>query len=71
MDKKETFFMVYVEGESSPTYKHLTIESADTEAKRLAKLLNKKVYVLCTIKSFELNEFKVNDCRPENDDLPF
>ncbi len=29
-----------------------------------------KAYVLCTIKSIEINKFNIRDCRP-NDDLPF
>ena len=68
---KEIFFMVFVQGEHTPSYKHSSIESAETEAKRLAKLLSKKAYVLCSIKSFEINEFKIEDCRPDNNDLPF
>ena len=68
---KETFFMVYVQNGDSPTYKHDSIESAEKEAKRLAKLLNKKAFVLTTLKSFEINEYTINDCRPENSDLPF
>jgi hypothetical protein len=44
---------------------------ATIEAERLAKVHRKKAYVLCTIKSVEINEFKTEDLRPENDDLPF
>lgn len=66
------FFMVYVEGQSSPTYKHESLNSAETEAKRLAKMLDRKAYVLCSIKSFEVNHFVVEDCRPDiGDELPF
>lgn len=44
MDNK--FFMVYVEGESTPTFKHTSKESAEKEAQRLANKLSKKAFVL-------------------------
>lgn len=31
------FFMVYLENERTPTYRHSTLEGAETEAKRLAR----------------------------------
>ena len=65
------FFMVFLEGERTPTVKYSVIELAENEAKRLAKMYNKKAYVLCSLKSFEVNEFTIKDCRPDNDDLPF
>ena len=67
---EDYFYMVFVEGQYTPTYKHTTQQSAETEAKRLAKELGLKAYVLTTIKSFEINEFTVKDCRP-SDELPF
>lgn len=71
-DKEDFFLMVYVEGEHTPTYKHNDLASAEKEAKRLAETLNKKAFVLCSIKSFEVNKFTVRDCRPVlGDDLPF
>lgn len=64
--------MVFLQNERTPTYKHESLPDAELEAKRLARLHNKKAYVLCSLKSFEINEFKVEDCRPDNmDDLPF
>lgn len=64
--------MVFVEGGDAPRYKHLTLEAAEEEAKRLARMTRKKVYVLCTLKSFEIKEFEVQDCCPFNfDSLPF
>lgn len=66
----ESFYMVFVEGGDSPTYKHDTIESAEEEAKRLAQLTKREAIVLASIKSFEINLFKVNDLRPYGD-LPF
>lgn len=65
------FFMVYVENGSVPSYKHETLASAETEAKRLSKKLGQKAFVLATLKSFEVNEFTINDCRPETEELPF
>lgn len=62
--------MVYVEDGTSPTYRHSTLEAAETEAKRLSKMLGKKAWVLCTLKSFQIVEFEVKDCRPELE-LPF
>ena len=66
------FYMVYMEGSGNPNHRHATLDGAETEAKRLSKLFQKKTYVLCTIKSFEVNEFTVQDCRPPiSDELPF
>lgn len=48
-----TFYMVFVEGCATPACKHDSLDSAEKEAKRLATLLKKKAYVLCTIKSVE------------------
>ena len=63
-----TFYMVFVEGGATPACKH---DSAEKEAKRLATLLKKKAYVLCTIKSVEDTQYKIEDCRPGESDLPF
>lgn len=72
---KETFYMVYLQGESTPAFKHTTLQSAEKEAKRLAELHRKKSYVLCTLKSFEMCKFIESDCRPDSDylceELPF
>jgi hypothetical protein len=68
---KNKFYMVYVDNSNSPTYKHESIESAETEARRLSKELNRKAYVLATTKSFEFDSFKVENCIPEDSDLPF
>ena len=69
--ENQHFFMVFLEGARTPTVKYSVIELAENEAKRLAKMYDKKAYVLCSIKSFEINEFTVKDCRPDTDDLPF
>lgn len=67
----QSFFMVYLENERTPTYRHATLDLAEQEAKRLSKQYGKKAYVLCTIKSIECVEFKTTDMRPSPDDLPF
>lgn len=61
--------MVFMEGGNTPSFKHQTYESAEIEAKRLAKQFNRKTFVLVSVSSFEINEFKVEDLRPC--DLPF
>ena len=54
--KQKEFYMVYLEGQNAPAAKHLTIESAKAEAKRLTEAYNLKSYVLGTITSFKLPE---------------
>ena len=59
---KKTFFMVYVEGQSTPTMKHDTREKAEEEATRLSKKHGKDAFVLesvVTIEPEEINK-KVN-----------
>lgn len=68
MDK---FYMVFVEGCATPAYKHENLQSAENEAKRLSTLFKKKAYVLCTIKSVEDTQYKIEDCRPDESGLPF
>jgi len=64
------FYMVFLENGGAPTFKHPKLNLAESEAKRLAKQTGKKAYVLCSLKSFEINEFKTEDLRP-TEDLPF
>lgn len=47
--REAPFYMVYVEGQFTPTYKHGTMESATKEADRLAKALNKQSFVLAAV----------------------
>ena len=63
--KNQHFFMVYLQDERTPTYRHATLDGAEQEAKRLSKQYGKKAFVLCSLKSFEIAEFKVEDCRPD------
>ncbi len=68
----QTFYMVFMDGGITPTYRHATLDGAEQEAKRLSSLNKKKTWVLCTLKSIELQEFTIKDCRPDKDsDLPF
>lgn len=71
MEKEQCFYMVYLDGKDTPAFKHTNLDSAEKEAKRLAELHDTKAYVLCTIKSIEVNKFNIRDCRPEDDVLPF
>lgn len=64
---KETFWMVFAEGGNTPTYKHSSQQSAEIEAKRIAKLSGKKVFVLCTVKSYMVYQFTEEDCTPETE----
>lgn len=65
----EPFYMVFVEGKDSPSCKHRSLESAETEAKRLANQTELKTYVLCTVKSFEKKVLHMEDLRPSNSEL--
>lgn len=69
-----SFYMVYLEGEKTPTYKHENLPSATLEAQRLARTHRKKAYILCAIKSIVINEFETEDLIPvkyDDKDLPF
>lgn len=44
------FFMLYVDGQQSPTKKHLDADAARVEAERLVKNTGKKVYIPKTVK---------------------
>lgn len=65
------FYMVYLEGERTPAYKHETIDGAVREAKRLAETHEKRAYVLGTIKYIELSKFKEVDVKVTKFELPF
>ena len=67
----KSFFMVYVDGMATPKIEYSDMVNAESEAKRLAKLTGKAAFVLCSIKSFKIEEFIIEDCRPQGDDLPF
>ena len=52
----EKFWMLYVEGASSPTTKHHTETEAKKEAERLAKTTRKRVHVLEMTSFCEISE---------------
>ena len=60
----EPFWMIYVEGEHAPAYKHNTYESAMAEAKRLAELTGKPAYILVTDTKVELDKFRLTTLNP-------
>ena len=68
---KEKFYMCYVEGGNSPTYKHHSLESATTEAKRLADVTGKEVYILEARNCVKLNKYLIESCDEEIPDCPF
>ena len=57
MNKK--FFMIYVEGKDSPTFKHESYDSAIYEAERLARKTKKQVYILQAIQKVEICDLKI------------
>lgn len=67
------FYMVFVEGGGSPTYRHQTYKSAEDEAKRLATLTSKKTFVLGTIMQVEEIKYNLKNCSVVEliPDLPF
>lgn len=67
---KLKFYMCYVEGGNSPTYKHFTLKSATTEAKRLAAVSGKEVYILDALTCIKVNKYIIENCQ-ETTDNPF
>ncbi len=67
------FYMVFVEGERNPVYKHNDINDAMHEAKRLSVLTNKTSYILFAIRQIKINnQFTIKDTiEPKMDELPF
>jgi len=73
MAKKENkFWMCFVVGGKSPTFKHYNVLSAEVEAKRLCQVTGKKVYVLSVDYAIAPpDQFKRIEINEEKDDLPF
>lgn len=71
--KNISFYMVFMEGERTPTYKHESLLSAETEARRLVKAHGGKAYILKAFKAIKpRDEFEtVVLTDDEHDDLPF
>lgn len=60
---EDTFYMIYVEGGHAPNFVHDLMANAMIEAKRLAKLTNKKVYILEAIQSVQFREFDIQNMK--------
>jgi len=77
MGYQKYFYMVYLEDGANPIHRHISIESAQQEAQRLAQLHNKKAYILCTLSSIEIIKYVetkhiTSECAPPlKDELPF
>lgn len=73
MEKEIGFYMVYLDGGSTPTFKHDTYDSAVIEARRLSSMHERKTYVLKTKTSIsvrkEYDELKMG--KPNENALPF
>lgn len=71
--KEPSFYMVYLDGQRSPTYKHNSLEYATREAERLSRQHGFKAYVLKTKLSVETKtefiEKKMG--KAKENDLPF
>ena len=77
MNENYTFWMCYVEGKQSPTRRHRTMDSAQKEAERLARLnQGLKVYIL-KADLFALVELpqctftETSGIDPEPNEIPF
>ena len=69
-DRRGVFWMVWVEGERSPTMRHDDEERAVTEAERLArKLKPAAVFVLRAVKRIRVTDIEVVDL--QDDEIPF
>ncbi len=68
--KTPPFYMVYVNGERFPQFKHPTYDVAVIEAKRLSDLTKKESFVISPIISFKPMEHYVTT-EYKTDDLPF
>ena len=67
ISEKEEFFMVYLEGERCPAFKHETIDKAITEGARLSNANRKKAYILKTVTVIDIQ----STIPKVTDDLPF
>lgn len=66
-----TFYMVYLDGERGPAFRHNTYQSAHNEARRLARQHEKKAYILKAVKAVELIQFHETDLDEPQEVLPF
>jgi len=68
---KKSFFMVYLEDGGTPTVQYEDLLKAEKEAMRLSEKYMKKAFVLATLKSYTTLRYEIQDCRPEDSNLPF
>lgn len=69
----ESFWLVWNPKGRSPSMEHRTYESAETEAKRLARINRGETFiVLESVVAVCVDDVKMIDLRPEfNDGIPF
>jgi hypothetical protein len=60
----ERFYMVYVEGASTPSKKYESLSEAEKEAERLCIKENKKTFILRSAIKFELQNVVRTDLSP-------
>lgn len=66
--------MIFLEGSSTPTYRHDTLDSAEKEALRLTEMTGRKSFILKPIKSVEIPPkfiIKSLEVNSNDEDLPF
>lgn len=61
------FYMVYVQGNRSPTVCHLSLFEARDEAQRLARKEKRETYVLKVVEGWQLDETPVKPLKIESD----
>ena len=66
-----TYWLVWRVGAAAPTYRHSSFDSADTEARRLARAhCGDEFVVLETVRSHRASDLVTTDLRPDRG-LPF
>jgi len=66
------FWFVWNENGNAPRHKHISVESAATEAQRLARMNPGDAFiVLQSVCSFQVDNMQRVDLRPSNDEIPF
>ncbi len=69
---EKKFWMVYLEDQRAPQYKHASYDSALKEAKRLAEQHDKPAYILQAVHVVKLNKFVIEEPEEaQEEDEPF
>lgn len=59
-NENQEFYMLFVDGKSVPTHKHVTLFEAEQEADRLIQKTQQTVYILKAIKAYKtVQNYKV------------